>query len=112
PDSFSDGGRFLETSQAIDRALALVADGADLLDIGGESTRPYSEPVAWRDELQRVLPVLEAVLPHVQVPISVDTSKSQVAREALAAGAEIINDITALSGDKHMLDVALSSSAG
>jgi dihydropteroate synthase len=88
-----------------------VAAGADILDIGGESTRPYSTAVEAREELDRVLPVIEAVLPHVLVPISIDTSKALVAREAIAAGAEVINDITALAGDDQMLDVAQASGA-
>jgi len=112
PDSFSDGGQFFSKEAAIDRAHALVADGADILDIGGESTRPYSEPVDEATELARVLPVIEAIRSHVLVPISIDTSKARVAREAIAAGAEIINDITALQGDAAMLDVALESAAG
>ena len=111
PDSFSDGGRYAGSQAAIDRALELVAGGADILDIGGESTRPYSTPVEAREELARVLPVIQAILPHVLVPVSIDTSKSLVAREALAAGVEIINDITALTGDEGMLEVALSSGA-
>lgn len=111
PDSFSDGGRYFDPQVAIDRALELVASGADILDIGGESTRPYSTAVAAREELDRVLPVLEAILPHVLVPISIDTSKALVAREAVAAGAEIINDITALAGDPEMIAVAVRSGA-
>lgn len=111
PDSFSDGGRFFDKQAAIDRVLELVAAGADILDLGGESTRPYSTGVAAREELDRVLPVLEAVLPHVLVPVSIDTSKALVAREAIAAGAEIINDITALAGDPAMIEVALASGA-
>ncbi len=112
PDSFSDGGRYFESSAAVDRGLELVAAGADLVDIGGESTRPYSAAVDARTELARVLPVIEALLPHVLVPISIDTSKAAVAREALAAGADLINDVTALTGDARMLDVALESQAG
>jgi dihydropteroate synthase len=111
PDSFSDGGQFVATQAAIDRALELVAAGADILDIGGESTRPYSQPVDARTELDRVMPVLEAVRPHVLVPISIDTTKAAVAREALLAGAEIINDISALAGDPQMIAVALESQA-
>jgi dihydropteroate synthase len=112
PDSFSDGGKFLEPQSAVERALQLVADGADILDLGGESTRPYAEPVAAQEELDRVMPVLAALVPHVLVPISIDTSKAAVARAAVAAGAEIINDITALQGDPDMLDVARRSHAG
>ncbi len=112
PDSFSDGGQFLEHSAAADHALELVTAGADLLDIGGESTRPYSESVDAGTELARVLPVIQAISPHVLVPISIDTSKAEVAREALAAGAELINDITGLTGDDQMLGVAIESQAG
>lgn len=112
PDSFSDGGQYFDRAAAVDRALQMVADGADLLDIGGESTRPYSEPVSADEELRRVLPVIEALRPHLLIPISIDTSKAAVAREALAAGAEIINDVTGLTGDPAMLGVAQSSHAG
>lgn len=112
PDSFSDGGRYFDSGRAIDQALRLVAEGADLLDIGGESTRPYSEAVSADEELRRVLPVVEAICGQTDVPISIDTSKALVAREALAAGAEIINDVTALRGDPAMIDVALASGAG
>lgn len=112
PDSFSDGGQFLDKQAAIDQALRLVADGADMLDVGGESTRPYSQPVDAATELARVLPVIEAIRTHVLVPISIDTSKALVAREAIAAGAEIINDVTALAADPQMLEVALATRAG
>src|SRR5262245_66456872 len=94
PDSFSDGGQYLDSSVAVAHALQLVADGADLLDIGGESTRPYSEPVAPDEELRRVLPVIEQLAAQVEIPISVDTSKAAVARAAIDAGAEIIHDVT------------------
>jgi dihydropteroate synthase len=112
PDSFSDGGRYFDLPRAIDRALQHAAEGADLIDIGGESTRPYSEPVSTSEELRRVLPVVQAVCEQTSIPVSIDTSKSQVAREALAAGAEIINDVTALSGDPDMIGIAVSSGAG
>jgi dihydropteroate synthase len=112
PDSFSDGGRFLDTDRAIDHALQLVREGADLLDIGGESTRPYSTPVSADEELCRVLPVVTEVCRQVSIPVSIDTSKSAVARACLDAGAEIINDITALSGDPRMIDLARESGAG
>jgi len=112
PDSFSDGGRFFDHQRAVEQALRLAADGADLLDIGGESSRPYAEPVDAREELRRVLPVVAAVAQAVRLPVSIDTTKALVAREALAAGAEIINDITALEGDAEMLPVALSTRAG
>ncbi len=112
PDSFSDGGKFLETSAAVDQALRLVDEGADLLDIGGESTRPYSNSVAADEELSRVVPVFEALANRVQVPLSIDTSKAAVAQAALEAGAEIINDVTAFTSDPDMLGVAVDSDAG
>ena len=112
PDSFSDGGRFLDHSAAIDHALGLAADGADLLDIGGESTRPYADRVDDAEELRRVLPVIEQLAARLQIPLSIDTSKAIVAREAIAAGAEIINDITGLEGDPEMIEAAIETSAG
>jgi dihydropteroate synthase len=112
PDSFSDGGRFLDSDAAVAHALQLVADGADLLDIGGESTRPYAEPVAAEEELQRVMPVIEQIAARIEIPISIDTSKAVVARAAVAAGAQIINDVTGLEGDPAMAQVALDTSAG
>jgi dihydropteroate synthase len=112
PDSFSDGGRFLDTDAAVAHALQLVVDGADLLDIGGESTRPYSEPVDINEELRRVLPVVERLAEQVQIPLSIDTSKAAVALAAVRAGAEIINDVTGLEGDPEMLGVASDSGAG
>lgn len=112
PDSFSDGGQFVETSVAVERGLRLAAEGADIVDIGGESTRPYSEPVDAPTELARVLPVIAALRSRLSIPLSIDTSKALVAREALAAGAEIINDVTGLEGDAHMLEVARQSQAG
>ncbi|MCR4413199.1 MAG: dihydropteroate synthase, partial [Thermoguttaceae bacterium] len=112
PDSFSDGGRFADPEAAVEHGLRLVAEGADLLDIGGESTRPYASPVPAGEELRRVMPVLAALAERTQVPISIDTSKAVVAREALAAGAEIINDVTALTADPAMVAVAAESGAG
>jgi dihydropteroate synthase len=111
PDSFSDGGRFFNRQLAIDHALRLAADGADLLDIGGESTRPYSAPVEEQEELDRILPVVEQVCRGTSVPVSIDTSKAIVARAALAAGAEVINDITGLA-EPAMIDLARQSGAG
>src|SRR5688572_16506776 len=95
PDSFSDGGQFYDSQAAISHALKLLGEGADILDIGGESTRPYATPVSAEEELRRVLPVIEAVL-HSQpnAVLSIDTSKAAVANAAIAAGAQIINDIT------------------
>ena len=112
PDSFSDGGRFFDHGAATERALQLVQDGADLLDIGGESTRPYSQPVGEAEELSRVLPVIKAICSQVNVPVSIDTSKASVAEACLVAGAEIINDVTALAGDPRMIEVARQARAG
>ena len=112
PDSFSDGGKFSDTSAAVDQALRLAAEGADILDIGGESARPFADMIDAREELRRVLPVVEQVAVATRVPVSIDTWKATVAREALAAGAEVINDITALAGDPEMISVALESQAG
>lgn len=112
PDSFSDGGRFFDTRAAIDRAHRLVDAGAGILDIGGESTRPYSTPVAADEERRRVIPVVEAICSQVAIPISIDTSKAIVARDAIAAGVEIINDVTGLEGDDRMVPLAVESGVG
>jgi dihydropteroate synthase len=101
PDSFSDGGLFLEPASAIEHARQLIEEGADLLDIGGESTRPGAAGVSADEELRRVEPVLDG-LGDIDVPISIDTSKVEVAREALAAGAEIVNDVTALRSEPDL----------
>jgi dihydropteroate synthase len=105
PDSFSDGGRFLDPDTAIAHALRLIAEGADMLDIGGESTRPGAEPVSEAEEAARVLPVIEAVRAQSDIPISIDTLKPSVARAAAAAGATMWNDITAL-GEPESLETA------
>jgi dihydropteroate synthase len=105
PDSFSDGGRFFAANDALAQGLALAREGAALVDIGGESTRPGSEPVSKDEELRRVLPVVEALAGRVGVPISVDTMKSEVARRALAGGAALINDVSALRFDPGMVEV-------
>jgi len=109
PDSFSDGGRYLDPSAACERARAMVAEGADLIDVGGESTRPGAAPVAAEEELRRVLPVIQTLAPLLSVPLSIDTRKAVVAREALAAGATLVNDVTALRGDPVMADVVASA---
>jgi dihydropteroate synthase len=96
PDSFSDGGRFLDPSRAVEQALAMVEAGADIIDIGGESTRPGARPVEAAAELDRILPVLEALAPELAVPVSVDTSKPEVMTAAAAAGAGMLNDVYAL----------------
>jgi dihydropteroate synthase len=111
PDSFSDGGAFLDAQAAVARALELERDGADILDIGGESTRPAALPVSAREELSRVLPLFEALRGKLRIPISVDTQKSEVAETALAAGAEIVNDISALRTDPGLAGVARQAGA-
>lgn len=112
PDSFSDGGLTPTAEEAAAYALRLVNDGVDLLDIGGESTRPGAEPVSIEEELERVVPTVEALAEVIDVPISVDTSKPAVARAALAAGAAIINDVTALRGDPEMARAVAEAHAG
>jgi dihydropteroate synthase len=112
PDSFSDGGRILDCDDALAHARRLVSEGADLLDLGGESSRPGSEPVPVDEELRRVIPVVAALAPVVSVPISIDTTKAEVARRALEAGAAVINDISALGADPEMPRVAAETGAG
>ena len=112
PDSFSDGGLYATPDLAIAHGLALAAEGADLLDVGGESTRPGSQPIPLDEELARVAPVVTALAHKSGVPISVDTSKAEVARICLDAGAQIINDVTALTGDAAMLEAVRSFGAG
>ncbi len=107
PDSFSDGGRSL--SAAAEHARALIQQGADLLDLGAESTRPGSDPVPVEEELSRLLPVLEHLGSEIAVPLSIDTTKARVAELALARGASIINDVTALRGDPDMVRVVADS---
>jgi dihydropteroate synthase len=111
PDSFSDGGRHADVEAAVAHGLALVADGADLLDVGGESTRPYSTPVDAEEEWRRVGEVVHRLAREAGVPVSIDTSKAVVAAQAIAAGAEIINDVTGLEGDPNMVRVAVESGA-
>jgi dihydropteroate synthase len=112
PDSFSDGGRFSTAEDAVAHALELVRQGANILDVGGESSRPGAEPVTAEEELARVLPVVEAIVKQTDVPISIDTTKAAVAEQALAAGAHVINDITALTGDADMAEVVRRHRAG
>ncbi|MBU2498201.1 MAG: dihydropteroate synthase [Proteobacteria bacterium] len=109
PDSFSDGGQFFERERAIDHGLAMAQEGADIIDVGGESTRPYSDGVSKEEEMDRVIPVIEALRKEVAVPISIDTIKAEVAREALRAGASMINDISALRFDPEMVKVAAAA---
>ncbi len=106
PDSFSDGGKFFTFENAVAQGQKLVEDGADVLDIGGESTRPFSDAVSAEEEIQRVVPVIEKLAPRVSIPISIDTTKASVARRAIQAGASIINDVSALRLDPEMAGVA------
>jgi dihydropteroate synthase len=112
PDSFSDGGRFSDAKAAVEHGLRLAAEGADILDVGGESTRPGSLPIDADEELRRVMPVVEELCKKTVVPVSVDTSKASVARRAVDAGAEIINDVTALTGDPAMISLAAETGCG
>jgi len=109
PDSFSDGGRFLEPDRAVERGQKMAADGAAIIDVGGESTRPGSDPVPAAEQIRRVVPVIERLRAAVQTPISIDTSNYQVARAALDAGANMLNDITAL-GDERVAQLAADRS--
>ncbi len=111
PDSFYDHGAFFSRDQALDHALRMIDEGADIIDIGGESTRPFSEPTPLAEELARILPVIEAVRKYSDIPLSVDTYKAEVARAALLAGADIVNDISAMSFDDHMADVVAGAKA-
>ena len=111
PDSFSDGGQFFALEQALQQARKLIAEGASMLDIGGESTRPGSSYVEIEEEIQRVVPVIKAIRKESDVLISIDTWKSQVAEAALAAGANLVNDITGLMGDEKMADVVAKAGA-
>src|SRR4030043_2138037 len=105
PDSFSDGSLFFDKSAAIKRAIQMVEDGADIIDIGGESTRPGSEPVTIEEELMRTIPVIEAISKEAKIPLSIDTYKSEVAKRALDAGASMVNDISGLRFDSKMPEV-------
>lgn len=111
PDSFSDGGKYSSTASAVEHGLQLIAEGADILDIGGESTRPGAQPVSLDDELRRVIPVIEALSAVTSVPLSIDTYKPEVMRAAILAGADIVNDICALRED-GALEIVANSSAG
>lgn len=105
PDSFSDGGQYLDSRKAVRRAREMADEGADIIDVGGESSRPGSAPVGLDEELKRVMPVIEEVAKKTNIPISIDTYKSEVARRALDGGAEIVNDISALNFDTRMADL-------
>ena len=112
PDSFSDGGRFVSLDAALGRVEEIIGEGADIIDIGGESTRPGSRRVAADEECERVLPVIATITERFDVPVSIDTSKAEVARAAVEAGAEIINDIAGLRWDPEIADAAAASGAG
>ena len=103
PDSFSDGGKFFTAEKAVEHALRMAAEGAQIIDVGGESTRPSAESIAAEEELRRVMPVIEKLRPRNDIVISIDTSKAQVAREAIQAGASVVNDVTGGRGDKTMM---------
>jgi dihydropteroate synthase len=107
PDSFSDGGNFFDTDTAVAQGEKLAADGAHIIDIGGESTRPFSDPVTEDEEIRRVVPVIQKLARRVSIPISIDTMKSGVARRAIEAGAAIINDVSALRFDPRLAEVAV-----
>jgi len=112
PDSFSDGGRYFDSEAAVAHAVRLVEEGADMLDIGAESTRPGAAPVEAIEELRRLIPVVKAIAKAVAVPISVDTSKASVAKAAIDEGAVIVNDVTGLQGDPAMVDLIAQTGAG
>ncbi len=106
PDSFSDGGRFNELEKAVEKAMQMAAEGADIIDIGGESTRPGHDPVPLEEELRRIIPIINAVREHVKLPISVDTYKAEAARQALEAGAHIVNDVWGFKRDTNLAAIA------
>ncbi len=112
PDSFSDGGTYVDVSKAVDRALEMLEEGADIIDIGGESTRPNAEEVQESEELRRVIPVIEALIAQTSAPLSIDTRKVAVARYAVQAGAVVINDVEASRTDASMWDWVAESGAG
>jgi dihydropteroate synthase len=109
PDSFSDGGMFMDDSAAVERVKKMVRDGADIIDVGGESTRPGSEPVGLDEELSRTIPFIERLSREVGVPVSIDTTKPEVARRAIDAGASIVNDVSGLKADEEMAGVVSKS---
>ena len=106
PDSFSDGGRYFDWKKAVERGLEMAREGADIIDVGGESTRPYSDGITIDEELERIIPVIQALAREITIPISIDTYKSEVAREAIGSGASIINDISALRFDPLLASIA------
>ena len=111
PDSFSDGGKFAKPNLAVEQALKLINEGADILDIGGESTRPNATPVSLQEELDRVIPVIEGLANQISIPLSIDTYKPQVMQAAIAAGASVVNDVRALQ-ESGALNIVAASNAG
>ena len=111
PDSFSDGGRFFSAEKAVERGLSVAQEGAQIIDVGGESTRPGAKSVAAEEELRRVVPVIKELRAKIDIPISIDTSKAQVARAAIEAGASIVNDVTGGQNDKEMIPLVAESKA-
>ena len=109
PDSFSDGGRYLEREKAIEHGIAMARDGADIIDVGGESTRPYSKKISVDEEMERVIPVIEALSRELNIPICIDTYKSEIAKKAIQAGASMINDISAFRIDPDLIPVVQES---
>ena len=112
PDSFSDGNQFHDCEAAVEHGVQMALEGADIIDVGGESTRPDAEPISAEEELRRVVPVIEKLRVKIDIPISIDTSKSEIAKAALDAGAVIVNDVTAGRGDKEMFGLAATRNAG
>lgn len=112
PDSFSDGGKYFDLAAAIEQGIQLESDGAAILDVGGESTRPGAAPVSADEELRRVIPVITGLSERIRIPISIDTMKATVAQEALQAGASVVNDVTGLAGDPLMEEVCAGSDCG
>lgn len=112
PDSFSDGGRYLSTTRALDHALAMIDTGADIVDVGGESTRPGAQPLTEAEELRRILPVIQGLAQKNSTTISVDTRRAAVARQALAAGAHIVNNVNCFTGDAEMARAVREAEAG
>lgn len=112
PDSFSDGGKYFSCDKAVKKAIEMVKDGADIIDIGGESTRPGSDPVSVQDEIKRVLPVIKKLVKEINVPISIDTHKPEVVKACLSAGAHIVNDITGLTSGGKLAKLAAGFGAG
>ncbi|MGB9601968.1 MAG: dihydropteroate synthase, partial [Limisphaerales bacterium] len=112
PDSFYNGGRYFDHNRAVERAFELIEEGAEILDIGGESTRPGAQPVEEKEELKRVIPVIERIADKINIPISIDTVKPEVARRAVAAGASLINDIAANRQEPEMWQIVAETGAG